>query len=240
MMPQSCQDDTALQDRIRLHGADSLDWPFSAHSPRILFRPDGVGYDQTVAVDPFPCYPHDVALVRDIAALVEERFPIGFPPVYHVLPFEEVSRTNGHANWTTRYQTGSRDPYACWIVLSGKRIPPHPAMTRYLVAHEYGHCVNWWIDRRQGRLKNYSDISPFEKEYAALRNIEADLGYGGLKWHKAPIELIANDFRICVTGVEPDFWPHPGFAHPHEIPAVQAFWDRMVEQHATAEDALCP
>jgi hypothetical protein len=51
-------------------------------------------------------------------------------------------------------------------------------------------------------------------EYAQLRGCDPATPYGGGTWHKSPGELLANDFRILVAGVEPEFWPHPGSPTP--------------------------
>jgi len=103
-------------------------------------------------------------------------------------------------------------------------------MTRYLVAHEYGHCVDYWMNFKRGSKDEV--VTDFDREYAALRGVEANSDYGALKWHRNIGELIANDFRICVCNVEPEFWPHPGFAHPHDLPHVNEFWEKCVDEFA--------
>jgi len=181
-------------------------------------------YKRDVAVDPFPCYGHYSSLVYTVGHRVEAAFPIGFPPQYYLPEFEGPGRTNGFAQkgdvWA---EGGKRAGFEPIIILWGKRIPPHPAMTRYLVAHEYGHVVRWWIEHKRG-MKDES-VTDFDREYMALRPGSTCGIYGGGHWHHDAGELIANDFRICVAGIEREFWPHPGFDHPDKLPAVQDFWE---------------
>lgn len=208
--------------------SEQLQWSFDGATPYFSV---GKPYHRSVQVDPFPCYAHDAALVRAIAERVEEAFPIGFPPDYYVLHHETTSRTNGHADRQWEYNgAGKERSFFPWIVLSGKRIPPHPAMTRYLVAHEYGHVVQNWIEYRRGDKD--AAVTEFDKEYIKMRP-DAKTHYGGRKWHDEVGELIANDFRICVTGIETEFWPHPGFEHPLKLDVIRGFWARMIQEFAS-------
>ncbi len=228
-----------LNERIFTLTANDLDRPFEGGAQHFT-RPRAVEcWKSTIKVDPFPCYAHDAELVAEIAALVETRFPIPCLPNYYLLSHEETSRTNGHASHGLDYSDEARAehddryPIETHIVLSGKRIPLHPAMTRYLIAHEYGHCVNYWIEWKRDILN--SVVTDFDREYAALRGVDPNAGYGGQKWHANVGELIANDFRICVCGIEREFWPHPGFAHPDTMPQVQEFWERTRADYAVAD-----
>jgi len=211
-----------LSNRVISIPAGAVDWPFHG-SPRVLTRPrNRKAYGYPVEVDPFPCYQHDVELVTEVAAKVESLFPMEWVPNYYVLGVEDLGRTNGHSNRHMIYSEGDDiSPYEPYIVLSGKRIPLHPAMTRYLVAHEYGHLVHWYIERKRG-FQDHGD--EFAKEYAGVRGIEASFKYGARNWHSNIGELIANDFRICVCNIEPEFWPHEGFEHPDRLPEVKQFW----------------
>ena len=226
----------AVRDRVLSLGPDALQWGFHANHPQLRTtprHPDACA--SFLDVDPFPCYAHDASLVAQVAAQVEAAFPCPWPPNYYLLSFEEVSRTNGHAQPCYIYEgDGPRYPFEPHVVLSGKRIPLHPAMTRYLVAHEYGHCVNYWIEFK--RRDKDEVVTRFDREYAAMRGVEASGSYGAGHWHANTGELIANDFRICVCGIEPEFWPHPGFTHPLEMPDVQKFWRACVEEHAQSPD----
>jgi len=117
--------------------------------------------------------------------------------------------------------------------LSGKRIPPHPAMTSYLVAHEYGHHVQWALEKKRG-LKGDSAVSEVDAEYMKLRPGSHMDGSGG-KWHSKAGELFANDFRILVACIETEFWPHEGFPRPTECPGVIDFWERTLKLFSTSE-----
>lgn len=217
-----------LRSRIITVGPELLSWPFRNDSIPCYAAKGlrGSGSASPEDLDPTPCYGHDEMLVARTAAHVEERFPIPLPPTYHLGLFESMSRTNGHMGLVYHYdkETGStKEPY---IWLSGKRIPPHPAMTRYLVAHEYGHCVDDAICAARG-LKE----SGLDEHYAALRGLDpvASKGYGSGKWHANVGELIANDFRILVCAIEPEFWPHPGIARPETVPAIVDWWKAAME-----------
>jgi hypothetical protein len=206
---------------------EDLGWPFEGGSQ---FRVGPRGSYRTVKADPFPGYGHDPMLVREMAERVENAFAVGFLPTYYVLHHEAEERTNGHANRAFDYD-GRKKPYPWepWIVLSGKRIPPHPAMTRYLVAHEYGHVVQWWIEHQRG-IEDQAQTT-FDHEYVKMRP-GASFEYGARNWHREVGELIANDFRICVTGIESEFWPHEGFEHPLKLDVIRGFWARMKEEFA--------
>ena len=108
------------------------------------------------------------------------------------------------------------------IVISGKRIPIMPAMTRYLVSHEYGHLVETALVKAK-RL----DIN----EYAKMRGCDSRNTefYGGRTWHKAFGEIFANDFRIIVCDREPEFWPHP-VCHPSSDKALIEWWIAQAEK----------
>lgn len=186
-------------------------------------------------VDPTPAYGHDVALVAETLARCESRFPVRHPPKIFCLRNEVTGRTNGWTGHEYSYDSSGknkdehgRPPTIPYIVLSGKRIPPHPAVTRYLVAHEYGHVVDTAL-----AYKRYPDQNPEAKqdaEYIALRGVPPPAYYGPGTWHCSPGEVFANDFRILVCGIEPEYWPHPGIARPEASPAVVKWWaDRISE-----------
>lgn len=182
-------------------------------------------YQTRTKVDPTPGYAHDKQLVKQLLAKVAAAFPIGWPVSLNILSYETFERTNGWASTNSTYSKPPRFEGA--ITLAGKRIPPHPAVTRYLVAHEYGHLVDRWICKQRG----LADGQDFDQEYRELRGVKRAKYYGPGQWHAETGELIANDFRILVAESEPEFWPHPGFARPETLPAVVDWWHRARAEH---------
>lgn len=176
----------------------------------------------TQRVDPFPCYAHDPQIVRDTLEKVEGTATISLAPhSLFILHYETSTRTNGWASSESQWNGEKHVPSAGHITLNGKRIPPHPAVTRYLVSHEYGHHADYSICAHRG-VEN----DGFDDEYAKLRGLTHDYSrYGGGYWHSNVGELIANDFRILVADVETDFWPHPGFDRPEDVPGLQQWWE---------------
>lgn len=210
----------------RVKELKKLSWSFNTEKPYYI-----TPY-RSVSVDPTPCYPHDRQLVIEMVEQVEATFRLLVPPHYFILNHETFERTNGWATYESAWnkKTQKWDGHTPFITLAGKRIPPHPAMTRYLVAHEYGHCVEYHMLRAQGKDPHSKDI---ETEYAKLRGLKM-CNYGPGDWHHSPVELIANDFRLLVAKVELEFWPHPGIKRPEEVPAVVEFWQSAVAEYSLA------
>lgn len=208
---------------VRVIEVRELDWSFDDAPPAWRTTSQIKNYGTAEKVDPTPCYTHDLELVRAEAGHVHGVFPIGVPVTIHVAPWESLGRTNGWASQEWNYYAGPKRDQKVWevaIALSGKRIPPHPAMTRYLVAHEYGHAVDDWLCHVRGLQPNGLD-----DEYRKLRNLsKAAYRYGPGRWHSNVGELIANDFRILVAKREREFWPHPGLERPERLPAIRKFW----------------
>jgi hypothetical protein len=190
-------------------------------------------YGARATFDPFPCYPHQLCDVEEAAEKVSSICPPLWNVELYVADREEVSRSNGHSNvnQSGRHDEGDKyvkDPPVGLILLSGKRIPPHPAMTRYLVAHEYGHNVEWMLNIARGfRLYDENVL----REYAEMRGLPEDhLHYGdGANWHRSAAEIFACDFRIVVTNTESEHWPHEGVEHPHDRwDAVSKWWAKAL------------
>jgi hypothetical protein len=215
---------------VFLLGPEDIEWPLGVQETTPQYR-FGVGqYPRVLKVDPYPAYAHDPERVEAILSLCMSRFPLGPKTKFglYILSHDLVDRTNGVTFEDTVYR---RDDGSEWdeeiphwdgsgekrkfygqainIALAGKRIPIMPAMTRYLVAHEYGHAVFDYISRCMGYKDHEQD--KLKGKYMAARGIpegEYELKYKGGKWHAAPGEIIANDFRVLFTKQEVEFWPH--------------------------------
>lgn len=203
-------------------------------------------YGHTSTFDPFPAYPHQAADAGRAAAHVAGCCPPLWDVDCYLADCEEDSRSNGHSNIHEdgHYENGTwvKDEPSGMILLSGKRIPPHPAMTRYLVAHEYGHNVEYMLNHVRG-ARHTPGCDELEREYAVMRGLPAASvhhGEGGT-WHDSACEILACDFRITVCDVEAEFWPHPGIPRPEAVPAVRGWWDEALRQLAQArQDKTAP
>lgn len=199
-------------------------------SPSFGFDSDGpkywIGYAGSWAreckVDPAPCYHHSVDLVTQEFEHLRKVAPIPNPMGVFILSHEVVSRTNAHFEDSYIYSSDNVSKPVGIIVISGKRIPIHHAMTKYLVSHEYGHAINAeWV--RRITLKD----AEFDKWYISEFRPEANTSYGCGKWHNNVGELIANDFRILLAQRELDFWPHEGHPRPETISKLVDFWNSV-------------
>lgn len=223
--------------------ASDLHWPFEkAAEPYYLC---GKPHGHRTVVDPCPAYPHDTAAITTYLHLAAECFPVGWPVTGYVLHHECPSRTNGWAQ-TGDYDYHARDERGHYkrypsVVFPAKRIPIHPAMTRYVATHEYGHVVEAWIVySRTDATKDGARFEESEKalwdEYAALRGMEHNgrANYGGGTWHANLGELFANDFRILICRAEEEYWPHPGIPRPEDVPGLKKWWRSAKSRYAYA------
>lgn len=239
-----------MTSRVHTLGHKDLTWQFVESNTNAGYEIQ-LGdrhYRRTFYVDAFPGYPHDEALVRNmLLTTVEPTFPLPkpFAPSVYLLSHESVSRTNGQAHHERMYNAEwneddeSQRPWRSAIILSGKRIPPHPAMTRYLVGHEYGHVVEDWLIRTRHERESSNDLL---LEYAEARGLGPSgftIRADGGRWHRAIQEIFACDFRLLVAGVEPEFWPHPGVARPEDVPSIQAFWQRVTAERLKGVALKC-
>lgn len=219
-----------LNKRIIVLSDDDLHWGFNNGSSRANYnlRTPNADWPHAVYVDPFPCYSLDREIVERVAAKVEDIFPVPFKPTYFILAHEFDDRCNGCATYNHVHLDHADRPLPIdpIIMFSGKRIPIHPGMQEYLVAHEYGHVVDYNITymRRQ-------EINAMDEEYAKMRGIKMSQKYGGRSWHSNIGEILVNDFRIACTNIEPCFWPHD-VPHPLDNEDVQEFWAEMKKQYA--------
>lgn len=215
-----------MNERIIKFNHSDLKWSFDDTNKPFISLPTKK-WAHSEYVDPFPCYSHDEKLVTKMVEHCEGIVNLRFKPQYFIMPFEGYSRTNGYACANEDYQSDKEaekklNPY---IVLYGKRIYPHPAMTRYLVSHELGHILEYTL---HAILKQESE--DFQKEYAKVRGIEYNKKYGALNHHTNIAEIIANDIRVGLFCVEPEFWVHD-MELPTSNQKVMDFWKEMKEKY---------
>lgn len=212
---------------IVLRGDKDAEWKFTGDQlPKFTTRIPDVAYQRSWPFDPFPAYTHDLDVLRATAEKVEELFPVDYPPQYYVCDRELIERTNGWTTFESVYNSKTKDydgEFRPYIFFSGKRVPIHPAVTRYLLPHEYGHLVEWTLEQRLGFAHG-----ELIKDYAKKRKLSRQLNihYGAGNHHKHPTEVFANDFRILVCEMETEFWPHP-YPRPEEVPAIVDFWNEV-------------
>jgi hypothetical protein len=175
-----------------------------------------------------PCYPHDRELVLRELEAMEAAFPIRRRPLMYLPHFDADLSTRNAATFEERLFNEPQDEHGRWatrsfIVLYGKGTPIHPAVTRYLVSHEYGHAVAEVLAWHQNDREEYRPT--FFRHYAELRGLPpAPEHYGTTSWHLHPEEVFANDFRILVAQRELEFWPHPSIPRPEEVPVLSTWW----------------
>lgn len=222
---------------IRIHDLDVMtdsSWSFRENAPRWQHRQHG----SSEIFDPFPAYAHERPIVEKTVRHVQSCWQPAWDVDLYIANRESAGRSNGYSSLTDsgHYEGDEwvKDPTVGLIVLSGKRIPPHPAMTRYLVAHEYGHNVEWMLSI--GRGAKHAHTGELINEYAEIRGLPESTrhhGAGG-NWHDSATEVFACDFRILVCDVETEFWPHHGIPRPETVPAVQQWWANELARPALA------
>lgn len=211
-------------------------WQFRDSAPHWQHR----DYGAAATLDPFPAYGHDLGQAQEAARHVASVCPPLWDVEVFVADREEVGRSNGFSSLREgghyEGETWVKDPPTGLIFLSGKRVPPHPAMTRYLVAHEYGHNVEWMLNHIRGAKHARSDA--LVTDYAKVRGLPPESihhGHGGV-WHDSVTEIFACDFRILACGVEEEFWPHPGVGRPEQIDGLAGWWTQAVEDLQAARE----
>ncbi len=179
-------------------------WPFQAVRP--VLHVGGGREPRAVLLHPAPAYPHDAVLVEQLLRHLEQVFPLPCPPIVY-LPRHDAEGNVG----AVTFDGTPREPGQPLIILFGKPTPIHPAVTRYLLAHEYGHAVADFVaEDLRGTFPRREVIA----EYARIRGLpEGFRPYGPATWHLDPEEILANDFRVLVADVEASFWPHEA-PHP--------------------------
>jgi hypothetical protein len=196
-------------------------------------------YSHNEKVDPWgPCYTHDFEIASKMLAKCIKLAPLCQIPVsLFISCFESVSRSNGCAweefayyndeakeNWKGPGDT----PFEGMIFLSGKRTEIHPAVTRYVIPHEYGHIVENSLYKIRYPDSNDGE-KQLEEEYAKMRGLDNALSYSAGNHHKMPGEVMANDFRTYVIESETEFWPHE-VKPPWKLKRVQRWWDEAIEE----------
>lgn len=219
-----------MNERIHKLEHSDLKWAFDdSNKPFLTIKTGGSWGSRQEYVDPFPCYSHDFKIVESIVEHCEKRINLKFKPDYFIMPYESFSRTNGYACANEDYAEKDVKKLNPYIVFHGKRICIHPAMTRYLVAHEFGHITEYNL---HAILKK--DSEEFQKEYAKIRGIEYNKSYGALNWHKNIAEIIANDIRTWILGIEQEFWQHdvPMICIlRNEKSKIADFWKETIEKY---------
>lgn len=214
-------------------------WPFQAARP--LLHVGGGRQPRAVPLHPAPAYPHDAALVEKHLRHLEQCFPLPRPPIVY-LPRHDGEGGVGAVTFDgapLEHEADARGQPL--IILFAKPTPIHPALTRYLLAHEYGHAVADYLGRQhQGNGEPGRRL--MEAEYIELRGLpHAPRVYGPGTWHQDPEEIFANDFRILVAGQEVDFWPHE-VPHPTDEGSgmfagwggeLRAWWRRVANDART-------
>lgn len=201
-------------------------WSFSGRQPTVLLG------NIHQPIDPFPGYAHDRRTTILAVKAGEAGLRVGrsYLPTYYLLPYDTPEQTNGWQTFDYDYSRKVRGEYPrrTVIVFAGKRIPPHPAMTRYLAGHEYGHVVQYWIEHARGLPDGTSAL---DDEYAAIRRLKPPTHYGGGTWHVSIGEVFANDYRVLLAGVETEFWPNRGVTRPEYLPRVKRWWDKALKDY---------
>lgn len=204
---------------IKTFKHEDLQWSFNSKDPFVYIRTEP--WNETVYVDPFPCHTHNSELVAEEVKHIANICKLPQYKVY-ILPYEDIGRCNGHATENLDYEkgTGKSAPYP-HVVLYGKRIPIMQSMTRYLVAHEFGHVVHYYLAHKMGKTRD-----EFTQFYAEnIRKIEVCKDYG-YKWPLNTGEVIANDIRICLFNRELEFWPHQV---PFPSETIYKYWKSINE-----------
>lgn len=210
-------------ERIHLFNHSDLSWAFNSEKPHIsLSLPDIHFYEQ---LDPFPCYSHQKELLLKEIEYVENKVPLPYKPEWMILPFESFCRTNGQATDNKKWLEDGKTLPRPYITIFGKRIPIMPAMTRYLICHEYCHVIHMNL----AHIFNM-DYNEFGTMYAQkVRKMDSFEKYGALRWHNNEREILANDLRILIFDRENEFWPHD-VQHPSKRPDIKEWWEETLKK----------
>lgn len=217
-----------INDQIFLYENSDIFWGFSDET-QIIIKTDNSYYPHYVKIDPFPCYYNDLKLVETVSMVMNEWFPIKFKTKIAVLSNEFISRVNGEATKLSVYKDDKLEGFDPIVILSGKRIPIHPALTRYLVSHEFGHIIDYYITYLMNlEEKQEENLESFRNKYAKFRGVDNKEDYSSQNWVSNIGEIIANDCRIW-AGIETEFWPHT-VSYPDS--RVFNYWSELKEKYS--------
>lgn len=217
-------DTTKMIEVTQLEDADLI-YQFTEQLPHYKLK--GFSWGHQVVVDPFPCYRHNYGLIWQTAQQLAKKFPLGMVVRYYVLAHEPISRTNATTYHDEDYDSAlTIKPQMAEIIMNGKRVCIHPAMTKYLTVHEYGHAVYYWLSEVFGF--DNKDPDGLYRKYCEVRHINFNESrrsvYGGRKWHLDIGEVFANDFRIVVGNESSEWWPHTNHTEPLTATGVVDWW----------------
>jgi len=241
-------------------GPDQLEWSYEAIGEATVqpYRFFGNKRAYSTKVYPTPAYSHDINQVKSILKECRDIAPLCAPVTVNVLGVIDKRLVNGWAQqqWE-HYKCHTPDDCQCdviiekedgtkvkrgtrnWdgvIALSGRTTEIHPAITRYVTPHEYGHIVEEALG-----LIRYGDqtgVSNFGgrllEDWAKVRGVEypSTKAYGPTTHHLMPSEIFANDFRF-MCNFETDWWPHeeivPALGKRGTAKAVR-WWDEAISE----------
>lgn len=216
-----------------------LQFGYDAKDPTLRSKPFiEKNYGRAENYDPWgPCYLHDEESLATVLTECTRRAPLGTVPVgaYRAC-YEGLSRTNAWATYDDAYYRDGDDlpdwwkgpgekPWEGILTFNGRRIEIHPAVTRCVAAHEYGHLVEEAVQRiRYPGARGHSTLLA---DYKRVRKLENVTHYGNGTHHLAASEVFANDFRTYVMETEVEFWPHP-VKRPGQLVTVSRWWDKVI------------
>lgn len=165
-------------------------------------------------VDPHNAQPHNIHRVSEKLYALQEA-TVNVDVTYYVLHHELEVRCNAYAEQVTNWALSKPE---FQVVMSAKRTPIPYNMTDYLVAHEYGHIMDYTISNQLG-----IECEEFRKIYARVRG--ADPSIKG--WINTATEVIADDFRILCGQEQLEFWPHTDVEYPSSS-GIYDWWEHIM------------
>lgn len=205
-----------LTQSFEIKTITEADWRFN--SPESIIQ-IGTGNKINVSIDPFPCYTHDLEVIKTNLERVQER-TVQIPVQIYVSSFETKTRENAFSQFHYKEFTDGKWEKEYIIHFSGKRTPIHPILTKYLVGHEYGHLFEYWYEEQLNLTKE-----AVLESYADFRNLVLPI-----HWHKNIQEIFAEDFRVLVAKIDVQYWPHKDVARPETIEGLKEWWVKTINE----------